>query len=127
MVDFKVLHKELLDLTVQSARFKRVILHLHSPDSYDFATTPDSDPMLNSKEKYLGANGESYFLSHLDDAVDLIAITDHMKSGYAHRVSNWAIDNKHITKVLPGIELNIRLQPPLNTLRLHILIRCVVQ
>ena len=122
MTDFKALQEEILELSSQAARFRRVVLHLHSPESYDFANTPDSDPALNNRDDYLGKNGEKLFLAHLDGAVDLISITDHMKSGYSHKVSNWARENEYSIKVLPGIELNIRLQPPLNTLRLHILI-----
>lgn len=122
MKNLKSLLEEIQSLSAQAARFRRVILHLHSPESYDFATTPDSDPELNKKELYFDKDGEKLFLSHLDGSVDLIAITDHMKSGYALRVSESSIKNKHSVRVLPGIELNIRLQPPLHTLRLHLLI-----
>lgn len=122
MADSNYLFNDLLNLTKQSARFRRVVLHLHSPQSYDFGDTPDSDSKLNNKDQYIEIGGEKLFIDHFGNSVDLIAITDHMKSEYACRLSKWTKDNNHHIAFLPGIELNIRLQPPLDQLRLHILV-----
>ena len=118
MTDLNPLYDEIIGLISQAARFRKLVLHLHFPESYDFGDISGSDPTLNNRSQYLADGGEKLFLSHIGNSVDMICITDHMHSGYACRISNWVIDNQHHVKVLPGIELNIRLQAPLNSLKI---------
>ncbi|MEM7117823.1 MAG: hypothetical protein AAF614_35660, partial [Chloroflexota bacterium] len=118
MPEFQDLLHTFEQLTKQSARFRRVVLHTHSPDSYDFGR--NGDPGANSKKTLLQVGNEHTFIQPLQERYDLVAITDHMKVGYACRLAN-AVDEDSDFCILPGVELTVRLAPPLHTLKLHIL------
>ena len=45
-----------------------------------------------------------------------------MKHGFACKLSDWSTKKDNQPTILPGIELNIRLEPPLNQMRLHVLV-----
>lgn len=118
MPDFQELLNSFETLTERSARFRRVVLHTHSPDSHDFGR--GGDPILNDRQTLLGGGNETAFISHFHGKYDLVAITDHMKVGYACRLAE-AVKKYPDLCVLPGVELNVRLAPPLRAMRLHIL------
>lgn len=118
MPDFQELLNSFETLTERSARFRRVVLHTHSPDSHDFGR--GGDPILNDRQMLLGGGNETTFISHFHGKYDLVAITDHMKVGYACRLAE-AVKKYPDLCVLPGVELNVRLAPPLRAMRLHIL------
>jgi DNA repair exonuclease SbcCD ATPase subunit len=119
---FTTLLDDFYRLTQYASRFRRVALHIHSPESHDFGSKDNCDPKLNNKQTYLAPGGESEYINHLRmlGHFDLVAITDHMKLGYACRLAQASTPLQDI-QVLPGIELNLRLAPPLNSLRLHVL------
>jgi len=121
MSRFTELSERIEELTTASARFRRVVLHAHSPDSYDFGQK-ECDSYLNEKNQYLTKNGEEGFIRHFAENIDLIAITDHMKFGYACRLSSWVKKQNLSPCVLPGIELSVRLAPPLNQMKFHMLL-----
>jgi hypothetical protein len=49
-----------------------------------------------------------------------VAVTDHMACGYAVNISKLA-GRRSDFSVLPGMEVNCRLRPPLDDLRFHLL------
>lgn len=106
------------ELRKRTARFRRVALHIHSPDSHDWNRTGNKD--LNEREKLLAPNGETKFINALRDHFDLVVITDHMKCSYACMVSIASQHEKDFL-VLPGMEVNLRPEVALSCLRLHIL------
>lgn len=87
---------------VNIALFRKVVLHCHSPDSHDVS---------RDHEEF----EEKIFTSDLD----LVAITDHMKCEFSCRMSELSIDKKPL--ILPGMEINLRPQPPFNSHRIHVL------
>ena len=89
------------------ACFRRVVLHAHSPDSYDYQQPVSGNDKLLFEEEIRFIN------------LDMLAITDHMKCDFSCHLSKaLASSNIHI---LPGIEINFRPSPPLNTFKLHII------
>ena len=110
---------ELDNLRLQTARFRRVTLHLHSPDSKDWARGGDKD--ANSRAKFLADGGESLFLNELRPHFDLVGVTDHMKCGYACKLTQaTASDDDCI--VLPGMEVNFRPDAALGSVRIHLIV-----
>ncbi len=80
------LFKALDDLRWRTAKFLRVGLHVHSPESRDWGT--NGDKTLNDREKFLKPGGEQDFIEHLKPHFDLVTITDHMKCSFASTLSN---------------------------------------
>ncbi len=106
------------ELRQRTARFRRIVLHVHSPDSHDWNRS--GDKALNDGEKFRAPGGEREFINELKTRFDLVAITDHMKCSYACRVS--AASKCHTDfLVLPGTEVNLRPEAALTCSRLHIL------
>lgn len=104
----------------RSARFRRVAIHVHSPESRDFGLV-DCDPALNERSQYLDDEaGAERFISYLSESHDLVAITDHMKFGYSCKLSKMTSTRRGLC-ILPGVELNLRLKPPLDQVRVHML------
>lgn len=98
------------ELRKEIAIFRKVVLHSHSPDSHDYKPYDKSDKNIE-EERFKEAIINSNF--------DMVAITDHMKCGFACRLSeSTASSNKC---VLPGMEINLRPTPPWNKFRLHII------
>lgn len=117
--EYQSIFNQIEQLSENSARFRKVALHIHSPQSHDFGRG-ECDKKLNDKEQYLRENGEREYLKHFIGKFDIVAITDHMRIGFACRLASLARPNADIC-VLPGIELNLRLAPPLHEMRLHVL------
>ena len=71
----------------RTARFFHVALHCHSPASHDWPRA-GCDPALNDKQTYLAEDGECAFIEKAQQQghLDVLAITDHMKCGYAARL-----------------------------------------
>jgi len=103
----------------RTSRFFRVALHAHSPKSHDFGRTGDGD--RNNREQLMTDAGTKQFLEELAKHLDLVAITDHMQCSYAVRLSKLSAPRADFA-VLPGMEVNLRLNPPLDDLRFHILV-----
>ncbi len=108
------------ELLKKSARFRKVALHLHSPLSFDWAQG-NCDKNLNNKEKLLSTEGKLIFLEELDKFFDLVAITDHMKCQYGCELSEMSKKRDGV-KIIPGMEVNFRPEPPLSSMRIHLII-----
>ena len=67
-------------LRKRTARFRRVALHIHSPDSHDWNRT--GDETLNDRERLLAPSGESEFINTIKKHFDLVVI-----SGWRHQLS----------------------------------------
>ena len=107
---YKSYINKLDELRQDVAIFRKVILHSHSPNSHDYGKS-----ILNSKAEtaYLD---ENKYIEALDGIkIDVLAITDHMKS-------NLACSVKCALCILPGMEVNLLLPPPLGINKLHILV-----
>lgn len=100
------------------ARFRRVGLHIHSPESHDWGTHGDQD--LNDRSAYQDVGGRKQFIDQLKDRFDLVAITDHMKCTYATTISKEGLDEEDFM-VMPGMEVNLCPEAALGNLRLHLL------
>jgi len=112
---------DLHELRKRTARFRRVALHLHSIDSHDWAEEPAADKELNSRAKYIGTEGQSNFASKLKKQLNLCAVTDHMKCGYATSLSKQTGKTDEFV-VLPGMEVNFRPEAAIGNLRIHLLV-----
>lgn len=116
---FRSLLSDLDSLRKRTARFRRVALHIHSPDSHDWGReAPDRD--RNRRSRFDGDSGLAEYSAELQPHLDLAAITDHMRCTFASRLSN------HVTApdefcVVPGMEVNLKLEPPLSFARIHLL------
>ena len=117
------MHEKLLSeldaLRQQTARFRRVSLHLHSPVSRDWARSGDKE--RNRKDKFLAAGGASLFLDELRPYFDMVAVTDHMKCGYACEVSQATV-GADACIVLPGMEVNFKPDAALGSIRIHLVV-----
>lgn len=116
MAGFSDFIESLYDLRKEIAKFRKVVLHAHSPHSYDWKSSDLSSKVANqgwTKE-------ESAFMEDIEKCdIDMLAITDHMKCKFASRYCAKKINTKLI--VLPGLELSIRPSPPWHKFRLHML------
>jgi ABC-type cobalamin/Fe3+-siderophores transport system ATPase subunit len=114
MAGYEELLATLAKLKGDVASFRKVILHAHSLDSYDYGGVAG----ISKKDKI---PTESSFVEAINASeLDLVAITDHMKCDFACRLSE-SPPSSHIC-ILPGMEVNLRPPPPWNTFRLHILV-----
>jgi len=95
------------------ARFLNVVLHLHSPESYDYGRGFDGTVKVKDKD-------ENTFRAGIENCgLSMVAVTDHMKSNLACSLSK-SLASKGIC-LLPGMEINLRPSAPLNSFRVHIL------
>ena len=116
---YQALFTALEGLRGRTARFRRVALHLHSPESHDWNQT--GDETLNSRDKFLGVGGEAEFIKALSEQLDLVVVTDHMKCSYATKLSIASQKEKGFL-ILPGMEVNFQPEAALSCFRLHILV-----
>ena len=121
---YSALLKQLDDLRLRTARFCRVALHLHSPDSKDWAILR-GDLDKNKRERFFETEGATLYLKELYPHFDLVAVTDHMKCGYACRLSE-ASNGSNGCIVLPGMEINFKPDAALSCIRIHLIVFCQV-
>jgi len=98
-----------------------VALHIHSPDSYDWGNRPHADAAANERSQFQGTSGLDKYATHLRRHIDFGAITDHMKCGYANQLCQH-VGSATDFMILPGMEVNLRLAPPLSFARIHLLV-----
>ena len=118
---YEHLFRDLEDLRKRTARFRRIALHLHSIDSHDWGRAQNADSAKNSKSQFEGPKGKAHFVEQLKPHLDLLAVTDHMKCGYAVDLSNATAQDSDEFIVLPGMEINFRLEAALGFARVHLL------
>ena len=106
-------------LRARTARFRRVALHIHSPDSRDWARGA-TDASRNQRSNFEDGDGLRKFAEELSPHLDLVGITDHMRCSFATRLSS-AIGTSDEFCVLPGMEVNIKLEAALSLSRIHLL------
>lgn len=106
------------DLRLQTARFRRVALHLHSPDSHDWGRNGDKEE--NARELFVEEKGYMAYAAKLSPHLDLVGITDHMRCTYGCTLAGLAAE--HGLVVLPGMEVNFRPQAALGLARIHLLV-----
>lgn len=111
--------RSLDELRKRTASFRRVALHVHSPDSHDWGK--DGDKTLNDRENFLKAGGEQAFVEALRPHFDLVAITDHMKCSYASTLSKVTHKDDSFL-ILPGMEVNFRPEAAITLDRLHLIV-----
>lgn len=117
-IQYQDLFSTLDKLRERTARFRRVALHLHSPDSHDWNRT--GNKTLNDRNSFLTPEGEAVFCRELKKHFDLVVVTDHMKCTYAAKLSAVSRREKDFL-VLPGMEVNLRPEAAISCSRLHIL------
>ena len=106
-------------LRARTARFRRVALHIHSPDSHDWARGK-VDEGRNQRTNFDSQGGLVKFGDELKAHLDLVGITDHMRCSFAANLSK-KVSHSDVFCVLPGMEVNLTLEPPLNFARIHLL------
>lgn len=117
---FTAFLKKLSFLRERTARFRRVQLHVHSPDSHDWGREA-VDAARNDKKRFAAQNGPQEFLQELAPNFDCVAVTDHMKCTFATQLgAATAGDNKLI--VLPEMEVNFKPDAALGVARIHLLV-----
>jgi energy-coupling factor transporter ATP-binding protein EcfA2 len=101
------------------AIFRKVVLHAHSPESFDYRGFAQSEKMRGARASEK-VTAESVFADAINTSkLDMLAITDHMKCGLACRLSESAAPSSIC--ILPGMEVHLRPCPPWNSFRLHVL------
>jgi ABC-type cobalamin/Fe3+-siderophores transport system ATPase subunit len=112
--------EELRKLRLRTARFRRVALHVHSPDSHDWAKC-ECDKIANERSQFCeDESGLDRFIAKLDPHFDCVAVSDHMKCGLAADLAARTLGSDDLL-ILPGMEVNLQLEPILNGSRIHVL------
>jgi len=117
---FSDLLRELDSLRRRTARFRRVALHVHSPDSHDWGDRPHACKTRNAKSRFYAGDGIDQFADELKPHIDLVGITDHMRCDYANKLCS-TLGCSEDFGILPGMEVNLRLEAPLAFARIHVL------
>lgn len=116
MASYDGLMKKLDESRKEIAIFRNVILHAHSPGSFDWRA--GNLDCINASGAW--SKEETAFIEAIKPSkIDLLALTNHMKCEFACNLSQSNELNKPV--VLPGMEVSFRPDPPWNTFRLHIL------
>jgi ABC-type cobalamin/Fe3+-siderophores transport system ATPase subunit len=110
---FSSLLNDLDALRLHTARFRRVALHIHSPDSHDWGK--HGDAVLNRRERFNGDDGLDEYATELAKHLDFACISDHMRCSFASRLAA----RSRTPIVLPGMEINLRIEP-LGFARIHV-------
>ncbi len=119
MADYSDLNEEFEGQLARTARFVRAAFHVHSIDSHDWGKA--ADPTTNKREQYAGRDGQERYLDALVNAgLELVCVTDHMKSNYAFELAAVAAARDDIA-VFPGMEISC-LVPPGHNEAIHILV-----
>lgn len=121
---FENLLKKVDTVSIGIARFYRVDLHVHSPESLDWPRKFDAKNKIPSEDIAIKKKTEDeqykYFkkaISEKSDIVDALVITDHHKSKFADNLS------RETSKLLllPGIEINVKANPEFTDESVHLL------
>ena len=119
MADYADLNSALEQQLNRTARFVRAAFHVHSIDSHDWGK--QADPTTNNRDQFTGRDGQERYLDALANAgLQLVCVTDHMKSNYAFELAALAAARDDIT-VFPGMEISC-LVPPGHSEAIHILV-----
>ena len=120
MPDHHELERELEAQLANTARFRRMAFHVHSPDSHDWGR--DGDHETNDRARFQGRAGMDTYLDALAAHLDIVCITDHMKSGLACELSRRAQARADLDLVVfPGVEVSCRV-PPGHADAIHVLV-----
>jgi ABC-type cobalamin/Fe3+-siderophores transport system ATPase subunit len=92
------------------AFFVPTLFHAHSVDSHDWAQRPNADNHRNESARLTTDAGVEQFLDELAARYRIVAITDHMRCGYATQLAKAALARDDLT-VLPGMEVNCLVAP----------------
>ena len=102
----------------KTARFVRAAFHVHTVDSFDWGKNADAAP--NDRAQFQGPTGQDLYLDKLVAAgLEVVCITDHMKSGYACELAKRASTRTDIT-IFPGMEISCTV-PPGHSEHIHVL------
>jgi len=112
--------EELNSLRERTARFRRVVLHVHSPDSHDWGRDAP-DKAKNDRNRFARETGLDTFLEELRPHFDCVCVTDHMKCTFGTQLSCRTVGD-HEFMVLPGMEVNFRPEAALGVARIHLLV-----
>lgn len=112
--------QKLTALSGRTARFRRVALHLHSPDSRDWGRDA-VDATRNDRTRFSGSAGLQAFADELRRELDLVAVTDHMRCGFAAQLSSCCRRGDEFL-ILPGMEVNFRPESALGCIRIHLVV-----
>jgi len=107
MSEFEELLSRLEGLRAQTAIFRKVVLHAHSPASFDWTGTKGDQ--VRVKDEFTAGLRQS--------GLDLMALTDHFKCRLACDLSR----PLRRPRVLPGLEVALRPPAPLEEYRVHLL------
>ena len=119
MNDYSDLNADFEEQLARTSKFVRAAFHVHSIDSYDWGK--DGDAATNQRELFNSVDGQERYLDALVDAgMELVCVTDHMKSAYGFELAARAAERSDIT-VLPGMEISCTI-PPGHREAIHILV-----
>ena len=121
---------EVEKIRAKSAKFYKVDLHHHSPLSHDWRNdeTPANSPRnplldrISSIDSITDEVLDAYYEELKKSNLDMVAITDHMKYSFGIALSDFVSRKGGNISILPGIELNIKInQPLINDCKIHII------
>ena len=119
LADYTDLDSLLEEQLTRTAKFVRAAFHVHSIDSHDWGK--EANTTTDRRDLYEGRDGQERYLDELVAAgLQLVCVTDHMKSGYAFELAALAAAREDIT-VFPGMEISC-LVPPGHSEAIHILV-----
>jgi energy-coupling factor transporter ATP-binding protein EcfA2 len=120
MPDYRELERDMEAQLARTARFRRMAFHVHSPDSHDWGKEADRE--RNARARFQGERGLDAFLDELAEHLDIVCVTDHMKSELACELSKRAEGRDDLDLVVfPGMEVSCRV-PPGHTDAIHVLV-----
>lgn len=119
---------EIKKIREKSAKFYKADFHIHSPLSYDWKNENRGkykrNPHLDriSRNEITPESVKTFCKICKSSGLQIAAITDHMKYGFALNCADYAKKDMSEFLVLPGLELNIKIKQPLiENLRIHVL------
>jgi ABC-type cobalamin/Fe3+-siderophores transport system ATPase subunit len=102
---YRTLSETITEQRERIAFFEPMLFHAHSIDSRDWAQRANATAARNDTTRLETDAGVQEFLGELARQYSVVAITDHMRCGYATRLAGVAMSRGDIT-VLPGMEIN---------------------
>lgn len=121
--------KEIESSREKCTKFYRVDLHLHSPLSQCWESEKTAGgasnnnlPRISSIKDINDTVLKSYADVLIQKKLDVVAITDHMRYSFGLKLSEYVNKNNLRILILPGVEINIKLdQPLIKEFRIHAL------